>query len=63
MYQYGALLGLFLGVAADIYKRLDDVVEGVHIIVIEKQTASAVFQGVDLFFRFRAYVGLLFHFL
>ena len=34
MYQYGALFGLLYGVTADVHQCLDDIVEGVHIVVV-----------------------------
>ena len=43
--QNGALLGLGIGDAADVDQRLDDVVEGVDIVVVEYQAAAGVFEG------------------
>lgn len=42
--QDGALFGLGGRDAADVDKSLDDVVEGVYIIVVEQQTAAGVFK-------------------
>ena len=46
MNQDGALLSLLLGVAADVHQGLDDIVEGVYIVVVEHQTAAVVLQHV-----------------
>ena len=42
VYHYGALLGLLIGVPADVDKCLDDVVEGVVVVVVDNKFASVV---------------------
>ena len=36
----GALLGLSIGDAANVHKRLDDVVEGVDVVVVQHEAAA-----------------------
>lgn len=57
----GALFGLLFGVSADIYKSFDDVVEGVHVVVVEEEAATAVFEHGGFFGGLWANVGFLFH--
>ena len=42
MYHDGTLLCLFVGVTADVYKSLDDIVKGVIVIIVNYQFATAV---------------------
>ena len=44
MYQYGALFGLLYGVTADVHQCLDDIVEGVDIVVVQHQMATDVIE-------------------
>ena len=60
----GALLRLLLGMSADINKRLDDVVKGVHIVIEKYQLAAVVFKYCGFFFGLWTYVWfVLFQFL
>ena len=48
----GALLGLFVGVAADVDEGFDDVVEGVVVVVVDNEAASAVLEDAEFFVKF-----------
>ena len=55
----GALLGLLSSVAADVDEGLDDVVEGVHVVVPEYQLAAVVFEDGGFVFRLGAYIWFI----
>ena len=46
----GALLGLLVGVPADVDKCFDDIIEGVVVVVVEYQFATAVVEQFHLLF-------------
>lgn len=48
MYHDGTLLCLFVGVAADVYKSLDDIVKGVIVIIVNYQFATAVVEQFNI---------------
>ena len=60
MDQDGALFGVLYSVTADVDERLDDVVECVHIVVVEYKAASIVLKDSCLVFRLGTYVWLVF---
>ena len=52
----GALFCLFVGVAADVDKGFDDIIESVHVVVVEHQLATAIFQHGGFVFSLWTYV-------
>ena len=60
VYEDSTLLGLLGGVTADVDEGLDDIVEGMHVIVPQHQLAAVVFEYCGLVFRLRAYVWFIF---
>ena len=52
VYHYGTLLGLFVSVAADVDECFDDIVEGVVVIIVDYQFATAVVKEFDILFFF-----------
>ena len=57
VYQYGALLGLRGGDAADVYKCFDDIVKSVDIIVVKDEAAARVFQHFGFSLCLGGYLG------
>ena len=62
MDEDGTLLGLFGRVAADVDEGLDDVVEGVDVVVVQNKVASGVFEDIGIVLRLGGYFGR-FHFI
>ena len=50
VYHDGTLLGLFVGVAADIDEGFDDIVESVVVVVVDNQVAAAVVKQFNILF-------------
>ena len=50
--HYGALFGLFVGVAADVDKGFDDIVESVVVVIVDYQLAPVVVEQLNVLFFF-----------
>lgn len=59
VYKDGTLLGLLCGVAAYVDEGFDDVVEGVHVVVVKHYGSTMVFEGGDFVFCLWADVWFL----
>lgn len=57
--QNGTLLGLFGGVAANVDKCFDYIVESVHVVVVEHQLATAILQYGSFVVSLRTYVWFI----